>query len=138
MKVRQMDGDVIRWMERYLFERMVEIIIEGNTMERHPVEAAVPQGSPVSPILFAIYKSGLINWVEQYRSEAQGLPFLNDLRWVATGSNVNQVVTTLERWAARSNQWVSRQRVQFDTAKTEGALFTHHRKHLRPTLTAKI
>jgi len=84
MKISQMDGDLIRWMESFLSERMVEMIIEGNAMERHPVEAAVPQGSPVSPILFAIYTSGLIKWVEEYVSAAEGLSFVHDLGWVAT------------------------------------------------------
>jgi len=65
MKVRQMDGDLIRWTERFLSERTVKMIIEGNAMERHPVEAGVPQGSPMSPILFAIYTSGLNKWVEE-------------------------------------------------------------------------
>jgi len=46
----------------------MEIIIEGNVMERHPVEAGVPQGSPVSLILFAIYTLGLIKWVKEYVS----------------------------------------------------------------------
>jgi hypothetical protein len=50
-------------MESFLSERTVDMIIYGNDMERHPVEAGVPQGSPVSPILFAIYTSGLIKWV---------------------------------------------------------------------------
>jgi len=60
MMVRQMDGDLIRWTESVLWDRTVEMIIEGNAMERHPVEAAVLQGSPVSPILFGIYTSRLI------------------------------------------------------------------------------
>jgi hypothetical protein len=60
MKVRQMDGDLIRWTESFLSERTVEMIIEGNAMERHPVDAGVAQCSLVSPILFAIYTSGLI------------------------------------------------------------------------------
>jgi len=47
MKIRQMDGDHIRWTESFLSESIVEMIIEGNAMERHPVEAVVPQGSPV-------------------------------------------------------------------------------------------
>jgi hypothetical protein len=54
IKVRQKDGDHIRWTESVLSERTVEMIIEGNSMERHPVEAGVPLGSPLSPILFAI------------------------------------------------------------------------------------
>jgi hypothetical protein len=55
MKVRQLDGDLIRWTESFLSERTVEMIIKGNALERHPVEAGVPQGSSVSPILLVIY-----------------------------------------------------------------------------------
>jgi hypothetical protein len=54
MKVREIDGDLVRWMESFLSERTVEMIIEGNAIDRQPVEAEVPQGSPVSRILFAI------------------------------------------------------------------------------------
>jgi hypothetical protein len=39
--------------------KTVEIIIEGNAMERHRVEAGVPPGSSVSQILFAIYTSDI-------------------------------------------------------------------------------
>jgi hypothetical protein len=141
MKVRQMDGDLICWTESFLSERAVEMIIEGNAMERHPVERGVPQGSSVSPILFAIYTSGLIKWVEEYVSEAEGLSFMDDLGWVATGSDVNQVVMIHERCAAKSTEWAGRRGQQFDTANTEAALFTHrrgHKKHLWPKLTAKI
>jgi len=140
MKVRQMDGDLIRWTENFLSERTVEMVIQGNAMERHPVEAGVPEGSPVPPILFAIYISGLIKWVEEY-SSAKGLSFVDDHGWVAIGSDVNQVVTILERCAAKSIEWASRRGLQFDTTKTKAVQFTSrrgHKKHLRPKLTAKI
>ena len=124
MMVRQMDGDLIRWTKSFLSERSVEIVIEGNAMERHPVEAGVLQGLPVSPILFAIYTSGLIKWVEEYVSEAKGLSFVDDLGWVVTGSDVNQVVMILERCAAKSMEWAGRRGLKFDTTRTEPALFT--------------
>jgi hypothetical protein len=44
---------------------MVEMIITGNKMERHLVEAGIPPGSPVFQILSAIYLRGLIKWVEE-------------------------------------------------------------------------
>jgi hypothetical protein len=105
------------------------MVIEGNTMETHPGEEGVPQGSPVSLILFAIYTSGLIKWVEKYVSEAERLPVVDDLGWVATGSNVKHVVSQLERCAAKSIEWASRRGLHLDTAKTEAALFTHRGGH---------
>jgi len=65
IKVRQMDGDLIRWTEIFFWERTVEMIIEGNAMEWPPVDAEVPHGSPLSPILIPIYTAGLIKWVEE-------------------------------------------------------------------------
>jgi len=65
------------------------MIIEGNAMERHQVDAMVPQGSPVSPIVFAIYTSGLIKSVEEYVSAVEELSFVEDIGWVATGNDVN-------------------------------------------------
>jgi len=107
MMVREMDGDLVRWTDSFLLERTVEMIIEGNAMDRHPVEAGVGQGSPVSPILFAIYTSGLIKWVEEDVSEVEGLSLVDDVGWVATGSDVNHVVSILERCAPNSIEWAS-------------------------------
>jgi hypothetical protein len=82
----------------------------------------------------------LRKWVEE-RVQGEGLSFVDDLGWVATGKDVNQVVEKLELCAAESIEWASRRDLQFDTPKTEAALFTRrrgHQKHLRPKLTAKI
>jgi hypothetical protein len=140
MRVRQMDGDLIRWKECILLERKVEMVIEHPAMKRHPVQAGDPQRSPVLPILFAIYPSGLIIWVEEYVS-AKGLCFVDNLGWVATGSDVYQVVTILESCAVKSIEWASRRGLQFDTAKKEAVQFTRrcgHKTHLRAKVTAKI
>jgi len=91
MKAKKIDGDLIRWTESFLSERSVEVVIEGNVLQSHPVESGVPQGSPISPILFAIHTAGLIKWVEE-RVQAEGLSFVDDLGWVATGKDVNHVV----------------------------------------------
>jgi hypothetical protein len=60
---------------------------------------------------------------------------------IAEISDVNQVITILERCAAKSIEWASRQALQFDTSNTDAVLFTRrrgHKKPLWPKLTAKI
>jgi len=140
MKANKIDGDLILWTESFLSERTVEMVIEGNVLQSHPVEAGVPQGSPVSPILIAIHTAGLMKWVEE-GVQAEGLSFVDDVGWVATAKDINRVVQRLEAWAAQSIVWTSRRDLQFDTAKTAAAPFTHrngHKKHLWLKLTAKI
>jgi len=141
MNIRQMDCDLRQWTESLLLERTVEMIIKGHAMDRYIVGAVVPHGSPVPPILFAIYTSGLIKCVKQYESEATGLSTLDHLGWVATGSNVNHVVSLLDRCAAKCIKWGRTRGLQFDTAKTEAAPWPctrGHRKHLRPNMIAII
>ena len=62
MKDKKIDGELIRWTESFLSDWMVEMVIEGNLLQSHPVEAGVPQGSSVLPILLMIrmldYESG--------------------------------------------------------------------------------
>jgi len=104
MKAKKIDGDLIRWTESFLSERMVEMVIEGNVLHSDPGEAGVPRRSPLSPILFAIHTAGLTKWVEE-RVQAEGLSVVDDLGWVATRKDVNQVVERLESCAAESIEW---------------------------------
>ena len=79
--------------------------------------------------------------VNEYISEAKGLSISDDQRWVATGSDVNHVITILERCVPQSIEWASRRGLQFVTAKMEAALFTRrqgHRRNQRAKLTATI
>ena len=46
----------------------------------------VPQGSPVAPILFTAYLTGVFNNVEGACPGVQGLSFVDDVAWWAEGS----------------------------------------------------
>ena len=66
---------------------------------------------------------------------------VDDLGWVATGEDVNEVVDKLDACAAERIEWASRRDLQFDTANTAAALLTRrggYKKHLQLQLTAKI
>jgi hypothetical protein len=95
-----MDGDLMQWTYNFLSERTIKMILEGKAMERQAVEARVPQGSPVSPILFAIYTAGQI--AKKDRVGAEGHSLVDDIGWIATGRALIEVVTKLEVCTAES------------------------------------
>jgi len=141
MRGKGMDWDLVRWTASSLTDRTVKTVLKGNVMERHPMEVSVPHGSLVSPILFAIYTSGVIKRAKVKVSRSEGLSLVDVVGWVVSGNDINQVIRTLEACARVSIDWVERRELQFDTAETEGALFTRrlgHKKHLRVKLSVKI
>jgi len=140
MMAKRIVGHLIWWTESFHSKRPVAMIIQDNSMTRHPVEAGVLQGSPVSLIQFAIYTASLIHWVMEYIWAGE-LTLVDDLGWVAIGSDINQVMTKHAKWAAKSIAYVSWWGLQFNTAQLEVALFIPgqgHKKYRRPKLTAKM
>lgn len=120
---------------------MVEEVIEGNVLQIHQVEAGVPQGSPVSQILFTLHTATAMVWVEESVQGLEGLSCGDDHCWVATLNDMNQMVWKLGACGVQSIKWASRRDVQYHTAKIEAAPCTLrrcHQKNLRPKLTAKI
>src|SRR4030095_9555736 len=47
-------GDIIRWTNSFLTDRRVQLVIDGYICPMREVDCGVPQGSPISPILFVI------------------------------------------------------------------------------------
>jgi hypothetical protein len=78
------------------------MIMEGSVMEGRPVNAGIPPGLLVSPIVFATYTSGLMKWVEVRVSGIEGLSFVDDVGWISAGRDMTQVVRKLESCSRES------------------------------------
>jgi retron-type reverse transcriptase len=55
----------------------------------------VPQGSPVSPILFIIYLSGIFNKIEEQNLEIIALSFIDDIAFLASRKIVKNIQDAL-------------------------------------------
>ena len=58
------DDDLIEWTKSFLTDRWVELVIDGYVNAKHKVKTGIPQRSPVSPILFVVYISGVFSRIE--------------------------------------------------------------------------
>jgi len=57
--------DLVRWTDSFMSGRKVKLVMEGREGEEHEVETGVPQGSPVAPILFTAYLSGIFDMLRR-------------------------------------------------------------------------
>ena len=51
------DGDLIKWTKSFLTDRTVQLVIDGDENPKPSIETKIPQGSPISSIIFLIYIS---------------------------------------------------------------------------------
>ena len=93
----EIDGDLIRWTRSFLTDRKLQLVIDGHNNQEKEVETGIPQGSPVSPILFLIYISGVFEQVEKELPGIVSLSFVDDLGFIASGVSVKEMTKTLEK-----------------------------------------
>ena len=92
------------------------------------VETGIPQGSPVSPILFLIYISGVFSEIESRLPQVTCLSFMDDLGFIAAGNSVIGIRKILEKAGKIPLSWGTRNAVTYDISKTEAMLFSKARK----------
>jgi len=134
------EADLVGWVESFMEDRKVIISMDGKEGDSMDVETGVPQGSPVSPVLFVIYLSGLFSQVEKKEDEcgSEGISFVDDVAWVVEGEDVGECTQRLERCAVETTIWAKKNACQFDIEKTEAMLFTRRRKNEEPKMNAQV
>ncbi len=126
-----MDGDLVTWTGSFLTNRKVQLVIDGHDNKEKEIQTGIPQGSPVSPILFLIYISGVFDKVFETNPLVTSLSFVDDLGFIAAGSSVKEVAKTLENVVQVVLKWGKLNAVTYDVSKTEAVLFSKsHRQRL--------
>jgi len=134
------EADLVRWVESFMEERKVIMLMDGKEGDSMEVEMGVPQGSPVSPVLVVIYLLGLFGQVDVKEKEcgSEGISFVDDVTWVVEGEDVGECTQRLERCAAETTIWAKKNACRFDIEKTEAMLFTRRRKNKEPKMKARV
>ena len=101
--------------------------VNGQDGEPESITTGLPQGSPVSPVLFGIYISGVHGAVQSRVQGAAGISFVDDVTWFITGPNVKTIREGLEACARESIRWGEKNAVRFEDSKTEALLLSKKR-----------
>jgi hypothetical protein len=131
-------GNVVRWVDSFLSDRRAMLVIDGRTGETRSIQAGLPQGSPISPILFILSVSEMFQWLEDRHPRLQAISFVDDVGLVIECHNLADGTMQLEAIATDAIQWGSDNKVEFEVSKTEVLVFSRRRKILQDAKSATV
>ena len=106
--------------------RQIQLAFDGEKYRKVQIKTGIPQGSPVSPILFLIYISFL------FKNEADNiyikfLSYLDDIAIITSGESAQENCQILKATALNLMQWGKENTIDFDSEKTELIHFQNKR-----------
>jgi hypothetical protein len=106
-------GSLLNWLGDYLTNRKIRAAINGQSGEWQPVNAGVPQGSILGPLLFLIFVNDITDSIE---SDIH--LFADDTSLMDIMENYLQSYDKLNRDLDRLSTWASQWLVSFNATKT--------------------
>lgn len=126
---QQMPLSLIAWVASFLRDRSLRLTFDGETEEFSRIETGIPQGSPISPILFLIYIRNL------FESRAvRFISYIDDIVMIAQSPSTKKNVKILERESQCLYQRAEKNAILFDLDKSELMHFTKEKRAKQETL----
>jgi hypothetical protein len=127
MRARGIPEALLRWVEAFCSDRTATIQVNGQTSEARSLpQAGLPQGSPLSPILFLFFNADLV----QQKIDCYGgaIAFVDDFTaWVA-GPTTQDNRKGIEAIIEKALDWERRSGATFEADKTAVIHFTRWAK----------
>lgn len=74
---RGIPAAIVRWVDAFCSDRSATILVNGQTLEQQLLrQAGLPQGSPLSPILFLFFNADLVQ--RKIDSNGGAIAFVDD------------------------------------------------------------
>lgn len=120
--------ELVRWVGSFATNRTVQIRLDGEVGPSQEVHCGLPQGSPISPILFMLYIAPLFRVVIRVNP----FGYADDVALLATSSSLEENTERLREALAAALQWGAEEGITFDRSKSELIHFTTRRVHRDP------
>jgi hypothetical protein len=127
LRARGIPSDLVNWIGAFCSERTATIVVDGQVSAVRDLEqAGLPQGSPLSPILFLFFNADLV----QQRIDQNGgaIAFVDDYTAWVVGATAAENMERLDAIVQRATAWESRSGASFEGDKTAFIHFTRNNR----------
>ena len=100
---RRMPNKVVDWIRSFLHNRSTQLLINGSKSAQILTPAGVPQGSPLSPLLYMYYNADLLEIGNQDGRISLG--FIDDITYGIEGNTDKGNVRTLKQALVKAEEW---------------------------------
>ena len=64
LRSKGVSGMLLKWLQSYLHGRSIKVVLSGQSSDASPINASVPQGSILGPLLFSVFIDDLVDTCE--------------------------------------------------------------------------
>ncbi|EAQ84812.1 hypothetical protein CHGG_08826 [Chaetomium globosum CBS 148.51] len=125
LKARGIPEPLVKWIDAFCSKRTATIAVNGFTSGRQELpQAGLPQGSPLSPVLFLFFNADLV----QHKIDANGgaITFVDDYTAWVTGPSAESNRTGIQAIIDKALDWEKRSGAQFEGERTAIIHFTRN------------
>lgn len=126
LRKRRISETVVGWVASFLSGRCTTLKLQEYTAPSVPIETGIPQGSPVSPMLYLFYNADLIEACKTPETESVG--YIDDVSILAIGPSATRNCKILKAMHRKAQEWARKHGSQFSPTKYELVHFTRDPK----------
>ncbi len=117
-------GQTLGWLNNLLRNRTYCVRVGSHFSKERPLKVGVPQGSPLSPLLFLV----MVNDFPILSNPGQTLLFSDDVEFHVHAEDGRDAETKLTPYLNRISKWSRKWRIKFSAAKSVLINFTRQRR----------
>lgn len=119
---------LVKTIQSFLSGRRTRIAYAGHESDWIDTETGIPQGSPLSPILFLFYISGLLESLDNRSDNTIGFGFIDDTNIIAWGPSEEHNCRRLNAVHRECEEWATNHGARFAPEKYQLIHFTKSRR----------